>query len=61
MTAKVTGSCVGCGLCTVMCPGVFTMTGKGTAAARDEIPPEFWDQVEETAESCPVSAIELGT
>ena len=36
------------------------MNGRGTASARDEIPREWWDQVEETAESCPVSAIELG-
>ena len=37
------------------------MNGRGRASARDEIPREWWDQVEETAESCPASAIEVRT
>ena len=59
MTAHVNDNCVGCGLCASMCSGVFTMTGEGVAAARDEIFPEQEDQVRETAESCPAGAIEL--
>ena len=60
MTAHVNGSCIGCGLCASMCVGVFTMTDEGVAAARDEFSPEYGPQVQEAAESCPVSAIEIG-
>ena len=59
MFVHVNNACVGCGLCVNLCPGVFTMLAEGTAAARDEIAPEFYDQVQEAAESCPVSAIEI--
>ena len=59
MTAHVNGSCIGCGLCPSLCPAIFTMTGEGVAAARDEIPPEYESQVHEAADSCPVSAIEI--
>lgn len=58
MTAHVNSSCIGCGLCASMCPGVFTMTDEGVAAARDEISPDWDGLVQEAAESCPVSAIE---
>ena len=59
MTAHVNENCVGCGLCTNLCPPVFTMLDEGVAGARDEILPEQEAQVREAAESCPVSAIEL--
>jgi len=57
MIAHVNSNCIGCGLCPSICPAVFTMTDEGTAAARDEIAPEYEAQVQEAAESCPVSAI----
>ena len=60
MTAHVNENCIGCGLCANLCPGVFTMTDEGVAAARDEIFPEQEGMVQEAAESCPVDAIELG-
>lgn len=59
MTARVNQSCIGCGLCMNMCPHVFSMTENNVACARDEIPPEYWDMVQEAAESCPVLAIEV--
>ena len=59
MTAHVNENCIGCGLCPNLCPSVFTMTDEGVAAARDEIFPEQEGQVQEAAESCPVSAIEV--
>mgnify|MGYP001089840487 FL=1 len=59
MEVHVNGNCIGCGLCTGICPDVFTMTDEGTAAARDEIFPEQEPQVQEAAESCPVDAIEV--
>ena len=36
MTAHVNDACIGCGLCTGVCPGVFTMTEEGVAAARPQ-------------------------
>lgn len=59
MIVHVNENCVGCGLCTNLCSAVFTMTEEGVAAARDEIAPEYEDQVQEAAESCPVLAIEV--
>lgn len=59
MSIHVNESCVGCGLCVSMCPGVFTMTDEGVAAARDEIFPEQEAQAREAAESCPANAIEV--
>ncbi len=59
MTARVNGSCIGCGLCANTCPDIFTMTEDNVAVARDEIPPEYWEFVQEAAESCPVLAIEV--
>ena len=59
MTAHVNENCIGCGLCTNICPDVFSMTAESVAAARDEISPLFADQVKEAADSCPVDAIEV--
>ena len=59
MLVRVNDACIGCGLCVNLCPGVFTMLSEGVAAARDEIQPEFYDQIREAAESCPVGAIEI--
>ena len=59
MTAHVNSNCIGCGLCPNLCPQVFHMLDEGVAGARDEILPEWEAQVQEAAESCPVSAIEV--
>jgi ferredoxin len=59
MKVKVNSNCIGCGLCTNLCPAVFTMLDEGVSGARDEIAPEYYDQVREAAESCPVNAIEI--
>ena len=59
MTAHVNENCICCGLCTGICPTAFLMTDEGVAAARDEILPEWEGQVQEAAESCPTSAIEI--
>lgn len=60
MKARVNENCIGCGLCPNLCPAVFTMTDAGVAAAKNngEVAPEYADQTQEAAESCPVDAIE---
>lgn len=58
MQARVNSNCIGCGLCTGICPAVFTMTDEGVAAAKDEILVEWNAMVREAAESCPTDAIE---
>ena len=57
MTAHVNENCIGCGLCTGICPTAFLMTDEGVAAARDEILPEWEGQVQEAAESCPTRCV----
>ena len=47
MNVHVNENCIGCGLCTTMCPDVFTMTDEQEPAAQ------------EAAESCPVDAIQV--
>lgn len=51
MTAHVNDACIGCGLCTGVCPGIFIMTEEGVAAAMDEIFPEQEAQVRQAAET----------
>lgn len=58
MQAHVNESCIGCGLCTGICPAVFTMTDRGVATARDEILLEWNALVRQAAEACPADAIE---
>ena len=58
MLARVNSNCIVCGLCANLCPEVFTMLDEGVAAAKDKFSSEFDGQVQEAAESCPVSAIE---
>lgn len=55
----VNADCIGCGLCEHICPGVFSMTEKGTAkAAPEEVPGSDENAVMEAIQGCPVSAIE---
>lgn len=59
MKAKVNENCIGCGLCNSICPQVFTMTDEGIATASSDISEEQEESVRETADSCPVDAIEV--
>ena len=55
----VNENCIGCGLCTNICPEVFAMSDAGTAVASgNEVPAEQMGSAEEAAHSCPVDAIE---
>lgn len=51
------GICIGCGLCTGICPEVFEMNDNGTATAYGEVTPDNEDAVREAMDSCPVTAI----
>jgi ferredoxin len=50
-------ACIGCGLCAETCPEVFFMRDDGQAEAKPGECPEH--DLEETAESCPVKAIQI--
>ena len=57
MTAHVNENCIGCGLCTGICPTAFLMTDEGVAAARAEILPARHGPVPAAAESGPPRAL----
>lgn len=51
--------CIGCGLCTSICPEVFTMNDDNVAVASDVVPAGSEEKAQEAADSCPVSAISI--
>ena len=59
MTAYVNEKCIACGLCVSICPEVFEMTEGNVALASGEVLPELETTVQEAADNCPVSAIEV--
>ncbi len=61
MNVHVNANCISCGLCVSTCPDVFHITEGGTAGVYSrEVPPELEDVVQQAADACPVSAIEVG-
>ena len=61
MNVHVNANCIGCGLCASTCPNVFLITDGGTAGVYSrEVPPDLEEQVQAAADTCPVSAIEVG-
>lgn len=61
MNVHVNAKCISCGLCVSLCPQVFLITDGGTAGVYSrEVPAELEDVVQQAADSCPVSAIEVG-
>lgn len=50
--------CIGCGLCTSVCPEIFEMDDDGLAKANDlEVTAALEESAREAESSCPVSAI----
>lgn len=50
--------CIGCGVCSEICPEVFEISDDDLAdVIVDEIPAEAEGTAQEAAESCPVSVI----
>ena len=61
MKAKIDKSgCIGCGICTDICPEVFSI-GKNAYAKVDVdiIPEDELDAVKEAVENCPASVITM--
>ncbi len=51
--------CIGCGLCTTISPEVFTMDGDKAKAILDAVPAQLEATVQEAADNCPVTCIEI--
>ena len=59
MKYSVNENCIACGLCTDLCPQVFSLGEEGTAVAiESDVPDEAAESAAEAMDSCPVSAIE---
>jgi len=53
-------TCIGCGLCPVLCPEIFEMDNDGKAeASENEIEKKLIESAKEAEEQCPVSAITI--
>jgi len=60
MKALVDASiCVGCGLCTNICPEVFVMDGDIAIVKGDMVPAEAMASCKDATASCPVTAITM--
>lgn len=56
----VNDKCIGCTLCTSICPMVFSMNDRGVSETiAGEVDPAFLDSATEAMNSCPVNAIEM--
>ncbi len=58
MKFLVNENCIGCGLCTNICPSVFSMDGGQAVADPGEVSAQLQASAVEAMESCPVNAIE---
>lgn len=55
----VNENCIGCGLCTGICPNIFDMSDEGTAKALDEdVSLSDESAAQDAMNGCPVRAIE---
>lgn len=53
-------ACIGCGLCTSICPEVFEMDDEDIAVVRaNPVPAGVEDSAQEAADSCPTDAISI--
>lgn len=55
----VNNHCIGCGLCTVICPSVFFITDNNVAESTwEDVLPEDLTNAQHALDNCPVYAIE---
>lgn len=60
MKAKVDPDiCIGCGLCTDICPEAFKMDGDKAVAYIEVVPKSAEGSCKKAAEDCPVTAITI--
>lgn len=59
MKANIKKGCIGCGLCTDICPSVFQMTKKLYAEVYNEVSDQDINDAKEAVQNCPVSIISL--
>lgn len=60
MTAKVDPQiCIGCTLCTEICPGVFRMESDKALAYKIPVPADLAEDCRRASEQCPVTAITI--
>ena len=61
MKAKVDrDTCIGCALCTSICPEVFEMDDESIAVVKvDIVPSDVEDTAKEAEDSCPTDAISI--
>lgn len=59
MKFQVNEMCIGCGMCSALCPKVFRMGKAGTAEAVDqEVDDANLESAQEAMDNCPAGAIE---
>ena len=51
--------CIGCCLCSEICPDVFSMDGDLAIVMKDPVPAQFEAACQDAKDQCPVSAITL--
>ncbi len=49
--------CIGCCLCSEICPDVFSMSGDVAIVTKDPVPPPLEDACRDAKDQCPVNAI----
>ncbi|MEG0077653.1 ferredoxin [Anaerorhabdus sp.] len=59
MKIKINDGCIGCGMCTTICPDVFRMNDEGLAVVMIENPIGFEKETADAKDSCPVQVIEI--
>ncbi len=52
-------TCIGCTLCTQICPEIFKMESDKAVVYRNPVPDELNAECKRTAEGCPVNAITI--
>lgn len=59
MQVKITKGCIGCGLCSEICPEVFEIGEEGVATVIGEITADSLEFVQDAATNCPIGCIEI--